>query len=126
MKLSEAVELYISMRDKKAQLKSDFDALVAPVQERMDKLELKLLEAFEKNGMDSVKTPAGTAYQTTRTSATIADRDVFMSHVKANLAWDLLEVRVNKSAVEAVQEETGELPPGVNLNTTRVVNVRRS
>lgn len=126
MKLSEAVELYISMRDKKAQMKSEFDALVAPVQERMDKLELKLLEAFEKNGMDSVKTPAGTAYQTTRTSATIADRDVFMSHVKENLAWDLLEVRVNKSAVESVQSETGELPPGVNLNVTRVVNVRRS
>ena len=41
MKLSEAVSIYIKMRDKKAQMKADFDASVAPLTEKMDKLEAK-------------------------------------------------------------------------------------
>lgn len=127
MKLSEAVEMYIGLRDKKAQMKSEFEASVAPLTEKMEKLELKLMSAFDAAGMDSVKTPMGTAYTSTRTSASIADKNVFMEHVKANLMWDLLEVRVNKAAVEVhMAENEGSLPPGVNLSTTRTVNVRRS
>jgi hypothetical protein len=50
-----------------------------------------------------------------------------MRFVKQNLAWDMLEVRVSKPAVEAhMNEFEGELPPGINLRTERVVNVRRS
>lgn len=127
MKLSEAVEIYIKLRDKKAQLKAEFDAKVAPVNEKMDKLEAQLLDIFNKTGMDSVKTEFGTAYSTLRTTASIADRDVFMEHVKTNEDWGLLEVRVAKSAVEQYrQSHDDELPPGVNLREERVVNVRRS
>ena len=76
MKLSEAVSLYIQMRDKKTQMKAEFDASIAPLNEKMDKLEAKLLDVFNKTGMDSVKTEFGTAYATTRTTASIADREV--------------------------------------------------
>ena len=127
MKLSEAVSLYIQLRDKKAQMKAEFDAQVAPVQEKMDKLEAKLLDVFNKVGMDSVKTEFGTAYATTRTSASIADRDVFMDYVKTNEEWALLEVRVSKTAVDQYRSANdNELPPGVNIREERVVNIRRS
>ena len=127
MKLSEAVSLYIQLRDKKAQMKAEFDAQVAPVQEKMDKLEAKLLDVFNKVGMDSVKTEFGTAYATTRTSASIADRDVFMDYVKTNEEWALLEVRVSKTAVDQYRSANdNELPPGVNVREERVVNIRRS
>jgi len=127
MKLSEAVSLYIKLRDQKAQMKADFDAQVAPLQEKMDKLEAKLLEVFNQTGMDSVKTEFGTAYATVRTSASIADRDAFMDFVKANEEWALLEVRVSKTAVEQFRSANDdELPPGVNVREERVVNIRRS
>lgn len=127
MKLSEAVSLYIQMRDKKAQMKADFEASVAPLQEKMDKLEAKLLDVFNKTGMDSVKTEFGTAYATTRTTASVADRDAFMDYVKANEEWALLEVRTSKTAVEQYRAANdNELPPGVNLREERVVNIRRS
>ena len=127
MKLSEAVSLYIQLRDKKAQMKAEFDALVAPVQEKMDKLEAKLLDVFNQTGMDSVKTEFGTAYATTRSSASVADRDTFMDFVKANEEWALLEVRVSKTAVEQYRSANDdELPPGVNIREERVVNIRRS
>lgn len=127
MKLSEAVSLYIKMRDQKAQMKADFDAQVAPLQEKMDKLEAKLLEVFNKTGMDSVRTEFGTAYASVRTSASIADRDAFMDFVKANEEWALLEVRVSKTAVDQYRSANDdELPPGVNVREERVVNIRRS
>jgi len=127
MKLSEAVEIYIKLRDKKAQMKAEFDAKVAPINEKMDKLEAQLLDVFNKTGMDSVKTEFGTAYSTTRTTASIADRGVFMEHVKSNEDWGLLEVRVSKTAVEQYREQhDDDLPPGVNIREERVVNVRRT
>lgn len=127
MKLSEAVTLYIQLRDKKSQMKSDFDALVAPINEKMDKLEAKLLDVFNKTGMDSVKTEHGTAYTAVRTTASIADREAFMDFVKANEEWSLLEVRASKTAIEQFRDTNdNELPPGVNIRSERVVNIRRS
>lgn len=127
MKLSEAVSLYIQMRDKKAQMKADFEASVAPLTEKMDKLEAKLLDVFNKTGMDSVKTEFGTAYATTRTTASVADREAFMEYVKANEEWALLEVRTSKTAVEQYRAANdNDLPPGINLREERVVNIRRS
>jgi hypothetical protein len=127
MKLSDAVSLYIRLRDQKAQMKAEYEAAVAPVIERMEKLEAKLLEIFNTTGMDSVKTEFGTAYATTRTSATVADRNAFMEFVKAHEEWALLDVRASKAAVEQFRAANdNELPPGVNLREERVVNVRRS
>lgn len=127
MKLSEAVSLYIQMRDKKAQMKADFEASIAPLNEKMDKLEAKLLDVFNKTGMDSVKTEFGTAYATTRTTASVADREAFMEYVKANEEWALLEVRTSKTAVEQYRAANdNDLPPGINLREERVVNIRRS
>lgn len=126
MKLSEAVSLYIQMRDKKAQMKADFEASIAPLNEKMEKLEAKLLDVFNKTGMDSVKTEHGTAYTTTRTTASVADRDAFMEYVKANEEWSLLEVRASKTAVEQFKAVHDDIPPGVSIREERVVNVRRS
>ena len=126
MKLSEAVSIYIKMRDKKAQMKAEFDASIAPLNEKMEKLEAKLLDVFNKTGMDSVKTEFGTAYTTTRVTASVADREIFMTHVKENDDWALLEVRASKTAVEQYRDTNNDLPPGVSMREERVVNVRRS
>lgn len=127
MKLSEAVSLYIKLRDQKAAIKAEADAKIAPIQEKMDKLEVKLLQVFNESGTDSVKTEFGTAYTTVRTSCTAADREVFMEHVKAHDDWSLLEVRPAKSAIEQYRAANdGELPPGVNWREERVIGVRRA
>lgn len=126
MKLSEAVELYIKMRDRKAELKAEFDAKVAPLNEKMDKLEAKLLDVFNQTGMDSVKTEFGTAYSTTRVTASVADKEVFMAHIRANDDWGLLEVRASKTAVDQYRSVHDDIPPGVSMREERVVNVRRS
>jgi len=127
MKLSDAVSLYIKLRDKKAEIKAQMDEAIKPIQEKMDKLEAKLLEVFQKTGTDSVKTPFGTAYSTVRTSVTTADRQAFMDYIRANGEWELLEVRPSKSGVEQFRAANdNEIPPGVSVREERVVNIRRS
>lgn len=126
MKLSELVEAYIKLRDKKAELKAEYDGKVLMIQEKLDKIELKLLETFNRAGMDSVKTEAGTAYRTTRSSASVADRDAFMRFVMERGEWPLLEVRCSKQAVEQYKAANEELPPGINWKDEVVVNVRRT
>jgi len=126
MKMSELVEKYIQLRDKKSEYKAEYDAKVVKIEEALDKIEAILLETFDKTGLDSAKTEFGTAYTTTRTTASVADKDAFMEHVKAKEDWQLLEVRVSKTGVEQYKEVNEDLPPGVNWRAERVVNVRRT
>lgn len=127
MKLNELVGKYVQLRDQKAKIKAEYDAKVAAVDNVLDKIEAVLLKTFEDTGMESVKTEFGTAYRSVRTSASVADWDAFFTHVREHGAWEMLERRCNKTAVEqhkAVND--GQLPPGLNWREERVVNVRRS
>lgn len=127
MKLSELVAKYIEIRDKKSKLKEEYDTKLAKIEEALNRIECKFLEVFDQAGMDSVKTEFGTAYSSTKTSATIADREAFMEFVKNHDEWPLLEVRCSKTAVEQYKDaHENVLPPGINWRAERCVNVRRS
>lgn len=126
MKLDELVEKYIALRDEKAAAKAQYEQSVAQIDALIDKIEAVLLKTFNESGMDSVKTSHGTAYRSTRTSATVADWDAFFGHIQSNEAWELLERRCSKTAVESYKQAHEELPPGINWREEHVVNVRRS
>lgn len=126
MKISELVDKYIQIRDKKAQLKKEYEAKVAPLEEAHSKIEAKFLELFEKTGTDSLKTEFGTAYRATRSSVSVADRDAFMTYIRENDEWPLLEVRPSKAAVESFKDSHEDLPPGINYREEVVVNIRRA
>ena len=58
-------------------------------------------------------------------SAVVSDWDAILDHVKENEAWELIERRVNKTAIKEFRDEHDDLPPGVSWNEAQVVNVRR-
>ena len=58
-------------------------------------------------------------------SASVADWDAVLDHIRENDAWEMLERRVNKTAVEQFKAVNDDLPPGVNWSETQVVNFRR-
>lgn len=126
MKMSELVGKYIEVRDRRAQLEAEFNMKAARLDEIMSKIESKLLQVFDQAGMDSVKTEFGTAYTTTKTTASVGDRDAFMEYVRTNDEWPLLQVRVSKTGVEQYKAAHETLPPGINWREERVVNIRRS
>lgn len=126
MKLDELVGKYIELRDKKALLKASYDAKVDRLDAVLDKIEGVLLKTFEETGLESAKTDMGTAYKTVKTSCRVADKDAFMGYVKGEGAWELLDVRANKTAVDQYRGVNDDIPPGLSWREEVAVNVRRS
>lgn len=124
LQVDELTKKYMRLREIKAQYDKEHKERTAKVKEAMNRIEALLLQFFEQTGQSSAKTEFGTPYLSLRESYSVADRDTFLQWVRENEAWEMLESRVGKSAVEAFKEETGDLPPGINYSAERKINVR--
>lgn len=125
--IDQVIAKYIELRDLKAQMKVEYEAKVAPVQAAMEKAESYILAEMDRTGTEAFKTSAGTAYTSTRTSASLADWDMFKEFLAAqDDPFFYMDRRVNKSAIEAYTQDHHDLPPGINWRAERVVGVRRS
>lgn len=120
------VDAYIQLRDRRAKRKAAYENEDESDKLKQEKIEGILLQRFREEGIDSVKSPAGTAYTLTRTSATVADGEAFFNFCRENDAWELVDKRANKTAIVAYKEENNDLPPGINYSETLVLGVRRS
>lgn len=125
MNVERLVEGYVKLRDRKSAIEAKHKEELAPIRKLMDEVEAKMLAAMMETNTTSLKTKAGTAYQTTRVSATVADRDAFKTYCTDNDAWELADIRAGKTAIRAMVEETGELPPGINWREDIGVNFKR-
>lgn len=120
------LKLFIALRDRRAERKAAYQADDEGDRSKQDRIEAEFLRRFNERGIDNVSARGvGTAYKSTRASATVADWDSFIHHVQENDAWELLERRANKSAVDQFKAVNDDLPPGVNWSETQVVNFRR-
>lgn len=126
MNINDAVKAYIAIRDRKAALKAKHAEELRPYDEALTKLEGQVLSIMFDTGMESIRTESGTAYKTTRTSVTIADKSAFMDYIKSHQDFEMLDVRANKTAVEGYLAEHQDLPPGVNIVRENAVNFRRA
>lgn len=124
--MEELVQKYIELRDAKAQIKAKYDQKVGKLDAAMEKIEAIILLDFNEQGIESMRTSAGTAYKQTRVSAGVADWDAARDFIVENGLWNMLERRVNKSAIEQYKDANGDLPPGINWREEVVINVRRS
>lgn len=120
------LKLFIALRDRRAKRKAAYDDDDANDKDKQNKIEVEFLRRFQDRGIDNVSArDIGTAYKSTRSSATVADWEEVLDYVQENEAWELLERRVNKTAVEQFKSVEGDLPPGINWSETQVVNFRR-
>lgn len=124
--VAEIVKRYIALRDKKAELKAEYDGKVKPVDEAMTRIENYLLKTMQDLGVDSVKTEFGTPYISTKVSHTSEDWPATLNWAIEGGHWNLFEKRVNKTFVDTFIKEHDDLPPGVKTTTDRTVNIRRS
>lgn len=128
MKLDQLVEKYVKVRDKKAELKKAYETEAKKYEDALVKMEAMILKIFEETGQDSAKTQFGTAYTSPRVSATVADRDAFLTWVLQDPAERtiFLENRVSKTAVEQYKGVHDDLPPGINWTSILTIGVRRA
>jgi hypothetical protein len=120
------LKLFIALRDRRARRKADYQLDDAGDREKQERIEVEFLKRFNVRGIDNVSARGvGTAYRSVRASARVADWDSLLDFIKEEGAWEMLERRVSKVAVEQFKAETNDLPPGVDWGETQVINFRR-
>lgn len=125
MTTNQMIEKYLALRDRVADIRKRHVGELAPYNDAMVMLENILLDKLNAAREESVRTKAGTAYKTTRTSCTVAEWSKTLAYIQDNDAWELLEARVSKTAVEAIMQETQAPVPGVTVRREVALNVRR-
>lgn len=121
-----AVGTYIRIRDEVDAAEARCKEEVAGLKEQMNALSAWLQLKSEQDGLEKVSTKHGLVYWSTIGQASVADRSAFMDFVRETGAFELLETRCSKTAVQQYLEANDRLPPGVNYRTIRQINVRRS
>ncbi len=126
MKLDAVIEAVVKVRDQIDELKLQHKEQLAPLNQKMDKLESYLQLQLTTLGTTSFTAKGiGTAYLQNVVGVTVEDWDATLGWIKDNNLWEFLERRVSKSVVQDYMESQKEVPPGVNVRQETEVRVRR-
>ena len=138
--VDEVVKKYIELRDRKAEIAKRQSTELAPLNEAMANIEKWLMDQMNTLGVDSFKTAHGTPYKANSNSVKLTDAGAFKGHVFApaveginnylsgtgHTLQPVVDFRAGKTGVLGYLESNEALPPGVSVETTAVINVRRS
>lgn len=119
-------EAYVKLRDKRAALKAKFDELDGQLKGKMEKLEVYLMAQMQATGTTQLGSQHGTAYMQTVYKGNCSDWPSYWQFLAETGRFDMVEKRISIKAVQSYIEETGEVPPGVNINPELKVVVRRN
>lgn len=116
------VKIYIKIRDKRAELTKEADAL----EEQQNIIQAKLLEICKDTGAEGLRTEFGTVTKRISKRYWTSDWDSFYKFMKEHDAMQLLQQRVSNGNMEQFLEENPDLhPPGLNVDASFAVTVRR-
>jgi hypothetical protein len=120
-------EIYIKIRDKRAEIKEKFEAEDASLKEQQDLLAEEMLEVCYENNADSIKTPAGTIIRKVDTRYWTTDWDSMYQFIQEHDAYPLLEKRIHQTNLKQFLDENPNLlPAGLQADSKYTVVVRRS
>lgn len=120
-------EIYIKIRDKRAEIKEKFEAEDASLKEQQDLLAEEMLEVCYENNADSIKTPAGTIIRKVDTRYWTTDWDSMYQFIQEHDAYPLLEKRLHQTNLKQFLDENPNLlPAGLQADSKYTVVVRRS
>ena len=123
--IDDVINRYIQMRDRKAELKAEFDGKVAVLDEGMDKCEAFILAHLVKTGQTTAGTASGTAFISEVKSVTVADPEEFKNYLFQSGNWHMADIRAAKNAIVEFKDEHQDLPPGINYREEKVVRFRK-
>jgi hypothetical protein len=131
--MSEAVssdklaEIYIKIRDKRAELKEQFESQDNELKAQQDMLAEQMLALCQEQNADSIKTPAGTIIRKVDTRYWTTDWDSMYQFIEEHDAFPLLEKRLHQTNLKQFLEENPKLlPAGLQADSKYTVVGRRS
>lgn len=126
-KLAEKLtRVYLKIRDKKAQLSSDFKRQEEDLNQKLDKVKAALLDYCKEQGLESVKTSEGLFYRSVKTRYWTSDWEAMHQFVMEHEVPEFLEKRLNQTNVKTFLEENPEtVPMGLNVDSEYIISVRK-
>ena len=127
MDTAKLVSAYVRIRDARAELKHKYDQEDGELQEKLNIIEGALLDLANEHGLDSMKTPYGTASKVVRTRYWAPDWDAFVKFLKSqgDDGFDLVERRIHQGNFKEFLENNPDVAPPVNADSRYSIVVRR-
>lgn len=123
--VGDAVKYFVLQRDRLRAWTKKMEEEEAKRKQVLTEIEMWLLEQSNKLGVDSFKTPSGTAYKQIKEHYRIGNWDDFVSYVKRTNNFQLFEKRVAKLAAKEIHNTTKEIPAGLDYSSEYVMHVLR-
>lgn len=120
------ISAYLKLRDLRSQLKKEYDNNDISLKEKMEKLELWLMSQMQTANATQLGSAHGTAYQQTVMKGSCSDWPSFWAFLQESGRFDMMEKRVSVKTIQTYYEESGKLPPGINVNPELRVVVRKA
>jgi len=116
------IKIYIKMRD----AKQAFEKQASGVEEQMDIVRGKILDACTAVGASSLRTPFGRVVRTVKTDYSTSDWVSMHQFMKENDALDLVQRRIHQTNMKTfLEEHPDKLPPGLNSDSRYDITVYR-
>jgi len=125
LNVDEVMDEYRRLRAQKENMQERHKEELLPIREAMDDIEVQLLRFMTLTGLSNVGSGDAIAYKQTRTRSRIADPHQFRQWCEANGRVDMYENRISQEALDNYLALGNDLPPGVEVNSEVVVNVRK-
>jgi enamine deaminase RidA (YjgF/YER057c/UK114 family) len=114
------------MRDERDRLKRDMEVQIENIESQMKVINAELLDICKEAGVDSFRTPFGTAYRTIKSRYWTNDWESFHTFMKENEAMELLERRIHQSNMKQFLEENPDThPAGLQVEKEYAITIRR-
>lgn len=120
------VTAYIAMRDRRSELKKQFEDEDGVLRENMEKIEHAILEHCKENNIESLKTTSGTAYKRVSERYWATDWDAFNQYVKEHDILEVYEKRIAQGNMKQFLEDNPGATPPINVDRKFTISVRRS
>jgi|TARA_R110000782_G_scaffold203849_1_gene292432 hypothetical protein len=117
---------FIKMRERRAELSTEFKSADAALSGKMDKVKQALLDYCKEQNVESVKTSEGTFFRTIKNRFWTSDWESMHAFIIENNVPHFLDRRLNQVSVRQFLEENPEkVPMGLNSDSEYVISVRK-
>lgn len=121
------VETYVKIRDAKRDFEREAEAKIAELDDQLGMIEAELLAICKAQGMDGIRTKAGTVSRRIKTRYWTNDWESLYDCISENDVYGLLEKRIHQTNMKQFIEENPSLiPKGLNMDSEYTVVVTRS
>lgn len=125
--LDKLVGVYVKIRDKRAELKKEFEAQDEQLSTQLQELSNEMLERCKEIGADSIRTPHGTIIRSIKSKYWTSDWDSMYQFIREHDAFGLLEKRLHQSNMKQFLSENPDvLPSGLNVENEYSIVIRKS